>query len=69
MLRFKNNLLVMSFKMNPYSFHYSTGKVSKLIFENKIFFHRAYYKKKFSKLKISIFPIEGGHNFQGLEET
>ncbi len=58
----------MSFKMSPYSFHYSTGKVSKLILENNIFFHRARYKK-FSKLKISIFPIEVEHNFQGLEDT
>ncbi len=37
----------MSFEMSLYSFHYSTGKVSKLIFENNIFFHRAHYKKIF----------------------
>ena len=59
----------MSLKMSFYSFHYSTGKVSKLIFENNIFFYKVHYKKKFSKLKISILPIEGVHNFQGLEDT
>ncbi len=49
--------------MSPYSFHYSTGKVSKLIFEYEIFSHRVHYKKN------SVFPMHGGHDFQGIEDN
>ncbi len=58
----------MSFKISLYPFYYLTGKVSKLIFENNIFLHRAHYKKIF-QVKNFYFPIESGHNFQGLEDT